>query len=98
MEKKIDEIISNSKKSLILDYALLCGLKQFEICDVKILLKADLDTRYSRVKDRENITKEYFISRDNSLSDFKETDFDYVYHHITETETKTLIENLKSKI
>lgn len=98
MEKKIDEIITSSKKSIILDYALLCGLKQFDICDVKILLKADLDTRYSRVKERENITKEYFISRDNSLSDFEEKHFDYIFHHITESETNTLIEELKSKI
>ena len=98
MEKKIDEIISNSKKSLILDYALLCGLRQFKLCDVKILLKADLDTRYSRVKERENISKEYFISRDNSLSDFNENDFDYVYHHITENETNLLIKNLKTRI
>lgn len=98
MEKKIDEIIASSKTSLILDYALLCGLKHFEICDIKILLKADLDTRYSRVKERENITKEYFISRDNSLSDFEEKHFDYVFHHITESETNSLIEDLKSKI
>ena len=98
MEKKIDEIIASSKTSLILDYALLCGLKHFEVCDIKILLKADLDTRYSRVKERENITKEYFISRDNSLSDFEEKHFDYVFHHITESETNSLIEDLKSKI
>lgn len=98
MEKKIDEIIANSKKSIILDYALLCGLKQFDNCDIKILLKADLDTRYSRVKMRENISKEYFISRDNTLSDFEEKHFDYVFHHITENEINSLIEQLKSKL
>ena len=98
MEKKIDEIISSSKKSLILDYALLGGLKQFNACDVKILLKADLDTRYSRVKERENISKEYFISRDNSLSDNDESHFDYVYHQISENEINNLIEELKPKI
>ena len=98
MEKKIDEIIASSKKSLILDYALLCGLKQFESCDIKILLKADLDTRYSRVKIRENISKEYFISRDSSLPAFDESKFDFVYHHITESETNALIETLKQKL
>ena len=98
MEKKIDEIIASSKKSLILDYALLCGLKQFESCDIKILLKADLDTRYSRVKNRENISKEYFISRDSSLPAFDESKFDFIYHHITENETNALIETLKQKL
>ena len=100
MEQKIDEIIASAKKPLILDYALLFGLKQFPICDVKILLKADFDIRFSRVKTRENITREYFLSRDSSLSDsdFDESKFDFVFNHITEDEVKSLVENLKSKI
>lgn len=98
MEKKIDEIIQSSKKSIILDYALLCGLKQFSICDVKILLNADFDIRYSRVKQRENISKEYFISRDNSLSDFNEEDFDFIFKNISQTEIDNLIKILDSKI
>lgn len=99
MEEKIDEIISSAKKPLILDYALLFGLRQFESCDVKILLKADFDVRYSRVKTRENITREYFLSRDNSLSDsdFDDSKFDFVFNHISESEIDSLIQNLKSK-
>ena len=98
MEKKIDDIIKNSKKSIILDYALLCGLKQFNLCEIKILLKADFDIRYSRVQTRENISREYFISRDNSLADFNEKDFDFVYKNITQPEINNLINILKSKI
>ena len=100
MESKIDEIIASSTKPLILDYALLFGLKQFESCDVKILLKADFDVRYSRVKTRENITKEYFLSRDSSLSDsdYNETLFDFVYHHISQKEIDELANILNSKL
>ena len=98
MELKIDQLIKNSQKSIILDYALLCGLKQFELCDIKILLKADLDIRYSRVKSRENITKEYFVSRDNSLSEFDESIFDFVFTNISTDETNNLIEFIKTKI
>ena len=98
MELKIDELIKNSQKSIILDYALLCGLKQFALCDIKILLKADLDIRYSRVKSRENISKEYFVSRDNSLSEFDESAFDFVFTNITNDETTNLIKTLKTKL
>lgn len=100
MEAKIDEIIASATKPLILDYALLFGLKQFESCDVKILLKADFDVRYSRVKTRENITREYFLSRDSSLSDsdYNENLFDFVYHHISKEEIEKLSKTLKSKL
>jgi len=100
MEAKIDEIIASATKPLILDYALLFGLKQFESCDIKILLKADFDVRYSRVKTRENITREYFLSRDSSLSDsdYNESLFDFVYHHISKEEIEELSKTLKSKL
>ena len=39
IEKRLDQIINNSTKPIILDYALLNKLKQFSLCDVKILLK-----------------------------------------------------------
>ena len=98
MERKIDEIINNSNKSIILDYALLCGLKQFKNCDIKILLCADINIRYSRAKIKENITKEYFISRDASLSDFDKSKFDFVYENISEDEIELLVQTIKSKL
>lgn len=98
MERKIDEIIQTSNKPIILDYALLCGLKQFEICDIKILLKADIDLRYSRAKSKENITKDYFISRDASLTDFDESKFDFIYENISENEITLLAQTIKSKL
>ena len=96
MENKLDEIIKTSKKSLVLDYALLCGLKQFNKCDIKILLKTDLDIRFSRVTARENISKEYFIARDNSLEDFNESLFDFVYNNISNTDINQLTQQIKS--
>ena len=98
MENKLDEIINTSKKSLILDYALLCGLKQFNKCDIKILLKTDLDVRFSRVTAREHISKEYFISRDNSLEDFDESLFDIVYNNISNTDINQLTQKFKSNL
>ena len=97
IEKKLDEIISLTKKSIILDYALLCKLKQFDLCDVKILLNADLDTRFIRVKERENISREYFISRDNSIENFNSYKFDFTFNNISQNEIENLIIQLKKE-
>ncbi len=98
IEKKIDEILTNANKPVILDYALLCGLKQFKQCDIKILLKADFDIRFSRVKTRENISKEYFISRDRSLAEFNDKMFDFVYTNMSVEDTENLIKTLKTQL
>lgn len=95
IEKRLDEIIASSKKSIILDYALLDKLKQFSLCNVKILLDTNLDTRFSRVAKREKITRDYFISRDNSLKDYKSSDFNYIFEDISQKDIEFLINKLK---
>ena len=97
IEKQIDKILSSTNKSVVLDYALLCKLKQFELCDVKILLNSDINTRFNRVAKRENISREYFLSRDNSIDDFNGITFDYIYENISESEIENLIIELKNK-
>ena len=97
IEKQIDQILSSTNKSVVLDYALLCKLKQFELCDVKILLNSDINTRFNRVAKRENISREYFLSRDNSIDDFNGITFDYIYENISESEIENLIIELKNK-
>ena len=97
IEKRLDEIISTANKSLILDYALLWKLKQFNACDIKILLKADFDTRFSRVSKRENISREYFQSRDSSLEEFENMKFDYVFNNINSHEIEKLTLMLQSQ-
>lgn len=95
IEKRIDEIIATEKRPIILDYALLDKLKQFQCCDVKILLNEKFETRLKRVQERENITKEYFLSRDNSLNELDATKFDYCYTSISENQIEHLIQKLK---
>lgn len=82
IEKRLDKIIATSTKPVILDYALLWKLKQFNKCDIKVLFKSDFETRFERVAKRENITKEYFKARDNSLNE-PNLRFDYTFTNIT---------------
>ena len=97
IEKRIDEIIKTSNKSIILDYALLCKLKQFRDCQITILLTADFETRFSRVAKREKISKEYFLSRDNSIEEFEKLKFDYIFNNITNDEIEELSSILQAK-
>lgn len=98
IEKRLDEIKNSTKKTLIFDYALLWKLKQFDDCDIKIYLETDFETRYSRVSARENITKDYFIARENSLEEVKNLKFDYILKNATNKQIKNLVNSLKQKI
>lgn len=97
IEKRLDGIIQTATKSIILDYALLCKLKQFKMCNITILLTADFETRFSRVKTRENISKEYFLSRDNSIDDADNVKFDYIFNNISNKEIEQLSAELQAK-
>lgn len=97
IESRLDEIISKSTKPVILDYALLWKLKQFKVCDITILLETDFETRYNRVFSRENISREYFEARDNSLEDFSNKKFDYIFKNITDEEIENLIKTIQLK-
>lgn len=97
IEDTLDKIIKTETRDIILDYALLFLLKQFDACDIKILLKADTSIRLKRVCERENISEEYFLSRDKSISDINENGYDFIFENINDTETKKLIEFIKHK-
>lgn len=98
IEKSIDNIIENETRPIILDYLLLPWLKQFKNCDIKILLKTDFETRFNRVKTRENITREYFLARDKSMHNYNEHQFDIIFDKQTNETIGTLLETIKSKI
>lgn len=97
IEKKLDKIIQTSTKPIILDYALLWKLKQFNKCDIKILLKSDFETRFERVSKRENISKEYFKARDNSLEE-PNIKFDYTFTNITNEQIDKLIQTISEEL
>lgn len=95
MEDIIDEIISNNPdKSIILDYALLPWLKQYPQCDIKILVTSTFEDRFSRASQRENITKDYYKKRDESLSGYDEFKFDITLNNSENIDFEQLIETI----
>lgn len=97
IENRLDEIINNSSQDIILDYALLPKLKQFSECDLKILLTADIEIRFDRVSKRENISKDYFLSRDSSLEDIKNIEFDFIFDNISNSNINDLMKQIEHK-
>lgn len=96
IEKYIDEILLETHGCVILDYALLPWLKHFKLCKIKVLLNADFETRYTRVSEREKISKDYFLSRDKSVKNYDKFQFDFVYDNISKQEADTLISTLET--
>ncbi len=97
MEEILDETLENNLgKTIILDYALLPWLKQFEVCDVKILVTSSFEDRFSRAAKRENITKEYYQKRDASLKGYDDLVFDITINNSEQIDFDALIKTIQT--
>lgn len=95
IDKKLQKI---SKKYEILDYALLPTMKYFDLCDIKILIKSTKQTRFKRLKQRENITKKYFEAREKAQPEFKNYKFDIIYNNSQSSYPNKLLKLIKEKL
>lgn len=77
MVKEIDKILKNTEIT-ILDYALLPKTKYFELCDIKILVEADYNSRSARVVARDNISTEKYNQINSNSLDYSSLLFDYI--------------------
>ena len=74
---KIDSILE-SRKNIILDWILLPLSHYWKMCDKKILIIADEDSRKEKVMLRDSISKEYLDKRDSASISYNEFDFDEI--------------------
>ena len=74
---KIDSILE-SHKNVILDWILLPHSHYWKMCDKKILIIADEDSRKEKVMLRDNISKEYLEKRDSAGISYDEFNFDEI--------------------
>lgn len=82
MEAQIDAFIaSNKDKIILLDWLLLPKTKYFKECDLRIMITADQQTRMKRALERDNITEEEFLRRDNAASELNPNDFEYIINN-----------------
>lgn len=96
MYKKLKEKIKSYKGSLVIDSMFLPIMSIFKKLDVKILVVCDDSNRMARVIKRDNVTKEYFLSRDKNGLNYNPKDFDYVVNN--DGDFKDSIEKIINKI
>ena len=98
MQKEIDKIIDDNKNNIvILDWLLLPKTKYFDMCDYKVLLDVDYETRKQRCMLRDNISEDKFDLREkNSVGYYN--DFDYVIHDVDELDIEGMVLNNDNSI
>ena len=101
IEDVVDEKIATSqKKYIILDYSLLEKMKYFSLCDFKVLITANDDTRYSRIIVRDKISKEYLTIREQHSPIFNSANYDEIIENNENTinNLSSLAEKIAKKI
>lgn len=78
IEKYIDSIIKDSNKDIIIDWMQLPLTKYFHSSDFRILVEAPQAIRKKRVQERDGISEDYFLNRENNGLEYSREDFDYV--------------------
>lgn len=88
MQKVLDERLEKeNKKVIILDWALLPISKYWDKCNLKILVEADQEMRKRKVVERDHITEEYFLKRDQAGIDLSNYPYDYIFQNDYQKET-----------
>lgn len=76
IENALDNLLKDKTKNYIIDWNFLPITSYFKECDIKILMKCDTEIRRERVKNRDNITDEYFTSRESKGLEYNDEDYD----------------------
>ena len=97
LEKKLDEMINNTTKIIVLDWMMLPLTKYYNMCDIKILVESSLEIRLERIKKRDKVDEIHFFERDKNSVDYKIEDFDFVINNDKGID-KDEIENIGKRI
>lgn len=98
MKKTLDDILSQTDKTIILEWILLPHSKYWKMCDSRILVTSQDDVRKSKVLERDNISEEYFEKRDSASIDYSPFEFDYILENDYQSQTMNkMIERICSR-
>lgn len=102
MEEIIDSYLgTNPDKIVILDWILLPKTKYFTQSDLRIWVESPIEERYERVlkraKNKETITKEYFLSRDTAGTNYEEGKYDIVINNTNKTNLEKEVQKVYEK-
>ncbi len=78
-KETLDVIAPYIATDCIIDHILLPHMKEiWDMCNVKILVKADDQLRQERVLSRDKISPDYFKTRESASIEYDEDDFDVI--------------------
>ena len=79
MEDYIDNLlIKTNKKYIVLEYALITKMKYFEMSKYRILITADKESRFDRLRLRDNVSTDYLEMREKNLPCYDKFEFDEI--------------------
>lgn len=88
MQVMMDDILEKETGDvIILEWALLPISKYWEECDIKILMQSNDDERKNKVMERDHISEEYFLKRDEGCIDYEPYNFDFIFENDYQLET-----------
>lgn len=82
-----DRLEKETGDVIILEWALLPISKYWEKCDIKILMQSNDDERKNKVMQRDHISEEYFLKREEGCIDYAPYDFDFIFENDYQLET-----------
>lgn len=65
-------------QDVIIEWILLPDTEFFDLCDLKILCKRSYESRLKSVKERDNISEEYFKTREKNSIEYDESKFNKI--------------------
>lgn len=100
MQIIMDDILEKETGDvIILEWALLPISKYWEKCDMKILMQSNDDERKNKVMQRDHISEEYFLKREEGCIDYAPYDFDLIFENDYQLETmKKKVEIVNRKV
>ena len=82
-----DRLEKETGDVIILEWALLPISKYWEKCDIKILMQSNDDERKNKVMQRDHISEEYFLKREEGCIDYAPYDFDLIFENDYQLQT-----------
>lgn len=81
VKKIMNDVIHHARlynHTAVIDWILLPHSEYFDVCDTKILVKANEEERIKRAMARDQISREYLAARDRNAIEYDESQFDYI--------------------
>lgn len=76
---RLIDIVLENTSNIIIEHILLPQTQYWNLCDRKILVTCDQNTRFERVLKRDNISLDYLTLREKASISYDSYTFDYVY-------------------